>query len=111
MEESMPRCRERWEIPFQKLEWPIKWEREKPPHDLKVLEMIQSISKVVKYVPSPIEISEAVEMARELKGLLFRKIEAIVKFLGEVPAKLAHLNTPKYEFNSSSLVQNCCIAF
>ena len=40
-------------------------------------------------ISSPVEISEAVEKMRELKGLPSSKIEAIVEFLSKVPAKFA----------------------
>ena len=89
-ETSKTQSRQRWEEVCRKLGWPIKWEREKPPPDLKVLKMIASLSNGRKCVSvSPVEISEAVEKTRELKGLPSIKIEAIVEFLSKVPATLA----------------------
>ena len=89
-ETSKIRSRQRWEEVCKMLGWPIKWERDKPP-DLKMLETIASLSSGQKrfVLSSPIEISEAVEKTREIKGQPDGKIKAIVKFLDEVPAKLA----------------------
>ena len=85
-----PSCKQRWEDVREKLGWKFKWERDKPPHDLKVLEMIASLSNGRKFVSSsPIEISEAIEKTTDLKGLPSIKTKAIVDFLVEVPAKLA----------------------
>ena len=90
LEKTKEHQKQRWDDVCQKLRWPIKWERDKPPLDLKMLEMIASLSNGRKCVSSsPIDISEAIEKTGELKGLPSSKTKVIVEFLVEIPSKLA----------------------
>ena len=66
-EKDKTQCRQRWQGVCKKLVWPIKWERDQPPRDLKMLQMIASLSNDRKLLsPSP---SKSVRQSKRRESL------------------------------------------
>ena len=80
--------KQRWEKVCHTLSWPMRWEAQNPPSDLKMITDDLSSGRKWVVLPHPIKIDEMGEMIEELNGWPQQKKNSIKRFITEFESKL-----------------------